>query len=156
MHWKLKSGILMAMEAKKLLTQNSMDTILVLEFISLTLISAPSSYRWPVTCILKQNLTLKTYNSKSENYPRSYGVMAITLDFESNNPSSNLGRTSLFFRQLHHQQIMVDEVISLTNISILSLSRIQTFDLITGTFLLVMTSLQSLPEAPPTSFRHII
>ena len=26
----------------------------------------------------------------------SYGVMAITLDFESNNPSSNLGRTSLF------------------------------------------------------------
>ena len=23
----------------------------------------------------------------------SYGVMAITLDFESNNPSSNLGRT---------------------------------------------------------------
>ena len=32
----------MAMEAKKLLTQNSMDTILVLEFISLTLISAPN------------------------------------------------------------------------------------------------------------------
>ena len=28
---------------------------------------------------------------------RSYGVMAITLDFESNNPSSNLGRTSYFF-----------------------------------------------------------
>ena len=27
----------------------------------------------------------------------SYGVMAITLDFESNNPSSNLGRTSSFF-----------------------------------------------------------
>ena len=27
---------------------------------------------------------------------RSYGVMAITLDFESNNPSSNLGRTFLF------------------------------------------------------------
>ena len=27
---------------------------------------------------------------------RSYGVMAITLDFESNNPSSNLGRTSIF------------------------------------------------------------
>ena len=26
----------------------------------------------------------------------SYGVMAITLDFESNNPSSNLGRTSYF------------------------------------------------------------
>ena len=25
-----------------------------------------------------------------------YGVMAITLDFESNNPSSSLGRTSLF------------------------------------------------------------
>ena len=35
----------------------------------------------------------------SERWPRvqwSYGVMAITLDFESNNPSSNLGRTSLF------------------------------------------------------------
>ena len=27
----------------------------------------------------------------------SYGVMAITLDFESNNPSSNLGRTSSFY-----------------------------------------------------------
>ena len=27
---------------------------------------------------------------------RSYGVMAITLDFESNNPSSNLGRTFPF------------------------------------------------------------
>ena len=27
---------------------------------------------------------------------RSYGVMAITLDFESNNPSSNLGRTLIF------------------------------------------------------------
>ena len=26
----------------------------------------------------------------------SYGVVAITLDFESNNPSSNLGRTCLF------------------------------------------------------------
>ena len=26
----------------------------------------------------------------------SYGVMAITLDFESNNPSSNLGRTLVF------------------------------------------------------------
>ena len=26
----------------------------------------------------------------------SYGVMAITLDFESNNPSSSLGRTFLF------------------------------------------------------------
>ena len=35
----------------------------------------------------------------SKRWPRvqwSYGVMAITLDFESNNPSSNLGRTSLF------------------------------------------------------------
>ena len=29
-------------------------------------------------------------------FPGSYGVMAITLDFESNNPSSNLGRTLLF------------------------------------------------------------
>ena len=29
---------------------------------------------------------------------RFYGVMAITLDFESNNPSSNLGRTSSFFQ----------------------------------------------------------
>ena len=28
---------------------------------------------------------------------RSYGVMAITVDFESTNPSSSLGRTSLFF-----------------------------------------------------------
>ena len=28
---------------------------------------------------------------------RSYGVMAITQDFESCNPSSNLGRTLLFF-----------------------------------------------------------
>ena len=27
---------------------------------------------------------------------RSYGVMVSTLDFESSNPSSNLGRTSLF------------------------------------------------------------
>ena len=90
----------MAMEAKKLLTQNSMDTILVLEFISLTLISAPKLYRWPVTCILKQSLTLSIYNSKSESYSRSYGVMAITLDFESNNPSSNLGRTLHFCSNL--------------------------------------------------------
>ena len=30
------------------------------------------------------------------NVRRFYGVMAITLDFESNNPSSNLGRTLLF------------------------------------------------------------
>ena len=34
----------------------------------------------------------------------SYGVMAITLDFESNNPSSSLGRTSpfeIFFYEIH-------------------------------------------------------
>ena len=31
-------------------------------------------------------------------YTRSYGVMAITLDFESNNPSSNLGRTLPFLK----------------------------------------------------------
>ena len=30
-------------------------------------------------------------------FSRSYGVMAITLDFESNNPSSNLGRTFNFW-----------------------------------------------------------
>ena len=30
---------------------------------------------------------------------RSYGVMAITLDFESNNPSSNLGRTFPFVKK---------------------------------------------------------
>ena len=28
---------------------------------------------------------------------RFYGVMASTLDFESNNPSSSLGRTFIFF-----------------------------------------------------------
>ena len=36
--------------------------------------------------------------SNSEFVIRSYGVMAITLDFESNNPSSNLGRTLPFLK----------------------------------------------------------
>ena len=37
-----------------------------------------------------------------------YGVMAITLDFESNNPSSNLGRTYLFCK--YGQPLSVDEI----------------------------------------------
>ena len=45
--------------------------------------------RTPIASIEKNGV--KNYIS------RSYGVMAITLDFESNNPSSNLGRTSNFF-----------------------------------------------------------
>ena len=40
---------------------------------------------------------LRVYiSSESRCIQWSYGVMAITLDFESNNPSSNLGRTLLF------------------------------------------------------------
>ena len=38
-------------------------------------------------------------NKKEQFLSRSYGVMAITLDFESNNPSSNLGRTSYFIKK---------------------------------------------------------
>ena len=41
---------------------------------------------------------------KCQNRPpcrRSYGVMAITLDFESNNPSSNLGRTLDFYVEIY-------------------------------------------------------
>ena len=39
------------------------------------------------------------YSALSVNSFRSYGVMAITLDFESNNPSSNLGRTLIFYHE---------------------------------------------------------
>ena len=42
------------------------------------------------------NLAIRTKLSILDASPRFYGVMAITLDFESNNPSSNLGRTLLF------------------------------------------------------------
>ena len=37
----------------------------------------------------------------------SYGVVAITLDFESNNPSSNLGRTS--FLQINHNSVLINQ-----------------------------------------------
>ena len=48
--------------------------------------------KWPLVrdCRIK----LKELNT------RSYGVMAITLDFESNNPSSNLGSTLIFYLQV--------------------------------------------------------
>ena len=99
--------------------------------------------------------------SKSPCIQWSYGVMAITLDFESNNPSSNLGRTLLFFFWKYdtRNQIKVDEVISLNELVSYILIMDSYFwphHVTSLVLLLVMTSLQSLPEAPPTSFRHII
>ena len=47
--------------------------------------------------IRKQLGRLYNITPGSEFSQGSYGVMAITLDFESNNPSSNLGRTLLLF-----------------------------------------------------------
>ena len=44
----------------------------------------------PAPAIGKYNVLL------SAHFSGSYGVMAITLDIESNNPSSNLGRTLIF------------------------------------------------------------
>ena len=48
------------------------------------------------TSEVQVNLVTRGKLSILDASPRFYGVMAITLDFESNNPSSNLGRTLLF------------------------------------------------------------
>ena len=50
-----------------------------------------------ITCIREKLGRLCHITPGSEFSQGSYGVMAITLDFESNNPSSNLGRTLLLF-----------------------------------------------------------
>ena len=48
---------------------------------------------------MKKNLSIsKTISKETLNW--SYGVMVSTLDFESNNPSSILGRTFFFYHYL--------------------------------------------------------
>ena len=57
---------------------------------------------WTFTIIQLSCVKYQGIHATKFNYPclrkssRFYGVMAITLDFESNNPSSNLGRTFPF------------------------------------------------------------
>ena len=53
------------------------------------------SYHVVNQCTIPLNL-VEFFSPSREFVSRFYGVMAITLDFESNNPSSNLGRTLPF------------------------------------------------------------
>ena len=60
------------------------------------LLSIMNLVLWSILWSANPFIQYTIYKLQIEMYTRSYGVMAITLDFESNNPSSNLGRTLLF------------------------------------------------------------
>ena len=63
------------------------------------------------TSEVQVNLVTRTKLSILDAPPRFFGVMAITLDFESNNPSSNLGRTFNFFLIFYHLTQGLQQVI---------------------------------------------
>ena len=65
----------------------------------------------------------------------SYGVMVSTLDFESSDPSSNLGRTSLFFLQEKLNTLITKPIVVIE----LHIIRVQNCPRLTSTIPSIMT-----------------
>ena len=99
MSLKLKSGISVMKEPNK--WSNHIWMVTIMESVPMLSMLIFASRNVPESIYKNFPLTKSViYNEKFYGWevPRSYGVMAITLDFESNNPSSNLGRTLHFCR----------------------------------------------------------